>query len=80
MSCGAYGLPLVHHAVEHNMSAVYVGAFLPLFFGIAGRRHRSPNAASVMRLAMNEHWIEPLAEETPDGREQFSGEAGAYWG
>lgn len=74
LACGAYGLPLARHAKSRNISSIYAGGILPLLFGIAGKRHRElPQFSS----HINHHWVSPLPEESPHGKENVEG--GAYW-
>ena len=73
LGCGAYGLPLQHHAKRRNISSVYVGGLLATLFGIHSKRARASFSAS-----FNSHWMAPLPEETPEGNEKMEG--GAYWG
>ena len=72
LGCGAYGLPLQHHAKRRNISSVYVGGLLATLFGIRSKRARA------FSTSFNSHWMEPLPEETPEGNERMEG--GAYWG
>jgi hypothetical protein len=77
LSCGAFGMPLAHHAVRRGVAAVYVGGRMPALFGIIGAVDRELPA---VRKRMNAHWQPPLTIETPSqkGRDQFHGNS--YWG
>lgn len=77
LSCGAFGMPLAHHAVKRGVAAVYVGGRMPALFGIIGAVDRELPA---VRKRMNAHWQPPLTVETPSqkGRDQFHGNS--YWG
>ncbi len=74
IGASAYSLPLAVHAKKLGKQGIHLGGALQLFFGICGRRwDHNPD---VMRL-MNEYWVRPLPEETPDNHLQM--ENGAYW-
>jgi|EP00966_Prymnesium_polylepis_P199841 hypothetical protein len=70
-------MPLARHAKLHNMSAVYIGGFLPMLFGVHGRRHRIAEGGKRFAGSFNEHWISAVPEETPPNKERMEG--GAYW-
>jgi len=74
IGCGAYGLPL-GAAVKHSgKSAIHMGGALQLLFGISGRRWEAmPQYAGLM----NDAWVRPSHDETPDAASKVDG--GCYW-
>ena len=74
LGCGAFGMPLAHHARSRGLSAVYVGGRVPTLFGVVGRHDRT---LPQVRARINAHWISPLPEEVPKGIEHVEG--GVYW-
>lgn len=74
LSCGAYGMPLANRIHQRNMSAIYVGGALQLSFGIKGRRWEG---WAFFKEFVNEHWVRPSADETPDHARLIEG--ATYW-
>jgi hypothetical protein len=70
-SCGAFSLPLCHHAFKSNKIAINLGGDLQILFGVKGKRWDDPF------YKYNDYWIHPLPEETPGG--VFKVENGCYW-
>jgi hypothetical protein len=80
LGCGGYGMPLAAHAKQRGLSAVYVGGFLQLLFGIRGARWQSrPEMASELS---NPYWTRVMPHELPSGnRAKFDGDGlkTGYW-
>lgn len=74
LGCGGFGMPLAHHARARGVSSVYLGGYLPVLFGVAGKYHR---AQAQVHRHINDAWVRPLPEETPEGKEAVEG--GVYW-
>ena len=73
LGCGAYGMPLGRHAVARGMSAVYVGGFLQVLFGIGGARYDRngilraghPVAPPFHRLSLCAPALHPIPPSAP---------------
>lgn len=75
LGCGSYGLPLCDYIYsERKKSAVYVGGFIQLLFGILGKRWTSRGREQVF---FNEHWINVPKEYVPVNSDKVEG--GCYW-
>ena len=74
LGCGAYGLPLAAAIKGMGRPVLQLGGALQLLFGIRGRRWE---AIPPFAALMNEHWVRPLPEETPQASTQVDG--GCYW-
>jgi hypothetical protein len=74
LGCGAYGLPLGAAIKASGRQAIHLGGALQVLFGIRGRRWEEIPTIAAM---MNEHWIRPSAQETPDSASLVDG--GCYW-
>lgn len=72
IAAGAYGMFLADYCKSIGKQSIYLGSFLQLMFGIYGRRWIDEGATF-----MNEHWVRPLPEETPENAERV--EKGCYW-
>jgi hypothetical protein len=76
IGAGGYGLPLAAFVKSLGRQAVHLGGATQLFFGIRGLRWEVEYEDTIVPL-MNEHWVRPLASETPDGANLVEG--GCYW-
>ncbi len=74
IGAGAYGLPLAAHVKRIGKKAIQLGGATQILFGIKGIRWESIPLISVL---FNEHWINPLPAERPDGYKKI--ENGCYW-
>ncbi len=74
LGCGAYGLPLGAVIKQAGRQAIHLGGALQVLFGIRGRRWEQ--IGSVASL-MNEHWIRPSSQETPESA--LLVDEGCYW-
>ena len=74
LGCGAYGLPLAAYIKQLGKQAIYVGGSLQLMFGIRGKRWE--NAKHVTQY-LNEYWVYPSTQETPESYANI--ESGCYW-
>ena len=75
IGAGAYGLPLASFAKKMGKQAIHMGGVTQILFGIKGRRWEQLYADSTGKL-FNEHWIRPLASETPTNKDDV--EKGCY--
>jgi hypothetical protein len=74
IAAGAYGLPLVQHLKESEISAIYMGGSLQLLFGIMGTRWRElPNIQEVI----TDSWIDGSNGKKPFGYRFIEG--ATYW-
>jgi hypothetical protein len=76
IGAGAYGLPLASFVKKMGKQSIHLGGVTQILFGIRGRRWEREYADSTAKL-FNEHWIRPLASETPANVENI--ERGCYW-
>ena len=74
IGCGAYGLPLAAHVKRLGKQAIHLGGQTQVMFGIKVKRWEDREFFLNM---FNEHWIRPLAEETPVNSKKI--EDGCYW-
>jgi hypothetical protein len=77
IGCGAYGFPLAAHVKRMGKKAVHLGGATQTLFGIKGKRWEEKKEHQIVAGMMNEHWIRPLAKETPEGIKNVEG--GCYW-
>lgn len=74
IGCGAYGFPLAAYCKKIGKKAIHLGGATQILFGIKGKRWEElPEVAALM----NEHWVRPLPEETPQQNKKVEG--GCYW-
>lgn len=84
IGCGAYGFSLAAHAKMTGHQSVHLGGVLQLLFGIKGKRWinnsqdliSSPQS-NYYNSIINEEWIFPSKEETPDIAKNI--EDACYW-
>jgi hypothetical protein len=76
IGAGAYGLPLASFAKEMGKQAIHLGGVTQILFGIKGKRWEREYADSTAKL-FNEHWVRPLASETPESKNKV--DKGCYW-
>lgn len=74
VSAGSYSYPLAHHAKKMGRIGIHAGGGLQLFFGIMGRRWEK---SDYLVEIVNDYWIRPSKEETPDTA--LLVENGCYW-
>ncbi len=74
IGCGAYGFPLAAFIKKLGKKAVHLGGSTQILFGIKGKRWENHEFISTL---FNEHWVKPLAEETPENYQSV--EQGCYW-
>jgi hypothetical protein len=74
IGCGAYGFHLAAHIKRMGKKAVHLGGATQILFGIKGKRWEAIPAVSIL---MNDHWVRPLPEETPEEGRKVEG--GCYW-
>lgn len=74
IGCGAYGFPLAAYCKKNGKKAIHLGGATQILFGIRGKRWEElPEVAKFM----NEYWVRPLPEETPQAKQTVEG--GCYW-
>jgi hypothetical protein len=79
IGCGANGFPLAAHVKRNEKKSIQLRGSLQLLFGIRGKRWEKPNLNkdySFFNL-MNEHWVRPPIEETPQISVKVEG--ATYW-
>jgi len=76
IGAGAYGLPLASFAKSMGKQAIHLGGVTQILFGIKGRRWEREYEDSTAKL-FNEHWVRPLASETPAHKDRV--DRGCYW-
>ena len=74
VGAGAYGLPLAAFIKRLGRQAVHLGGPTQILFGIRGRRW---DVRPFYAELMNEYWVRPLAEETP--QIGLTTADGGYW-
>lgn len=74
LGCGAYGLPLGAAIKDAGKQAIHLGGALQVMFGIRGRRWEQIPAVAEL---MNDAWIRPAKDETPQAATLVEG--GCYW-
>lgn len=74
VGAGAYGLPLAAEAKKMGKVGIHIGGSIQLLFGIKGNRWTSREDFNKL---INNHWINPLPEDTPKNKESIEG--GCYW-
>lgn len=72
LGCGAYGFPLAAHVKRMEKKAIHMGGATQMLFGIRGKRWEEEYGEF-----MNEYWIRPSKEETPEVAIKI--ENGCYW-
>jgi hypothetical protein len=79
IGCGAYGFPLAAHVKRNGKKSIHLGGSLQLLFGIRGKRWENPNLNKDYSFfdLMNEHWVRPSIEETPQNSVKVEG--ATYW-
>jgi hypothetical protein len=76
IGAGAYGLPLASFAKKMGKRAIHMGGVTQILFGIKGNRWEKDYADTTAKL-FNEHWVRPMASETPVNKDMI--EKGCYW-
>ena len=74
VGAGAYSLPLCSFIKQLGKKAVHLGGDTQILFGIKGKRWDQREAG---RRLYNQHWVRPLASETPSSHDKVEG--GCYW-
>lgn len=77
LGCGAYGMPLASMLKQSGKQAIHMGGVTQIMFGIKGKRWEEMEAYKYIKDMMNENWVTPLAEETPQKSKKV--EKGCYW-
>ena len=72
LGCGAYGFPLAAHVKQMGKQAIHMGGATQMLFGIRGKRWEEEYGEF-----MNEYWIRPSKEETPESAIKI--ENACYW-
>ena len=74
IGCGAYGFPLAAHVKQIGKKAVHLGGAVASLFGVLSHSVMINEKLSEM---VNDFWIKPLDEETPNNFQLV--ENGRYW-
>jgi len=78
IACGAYGFPLAAHVKRMGKKSFHIGGGLQLLFGISGKRWEKENFNNSYNYnLMNEYWVKPDKDETPQNADIVEG--GCYW-
>lgn len=85
VGAGAYGFHLAAHAKRMGKKGFHVGGALQLLFGIKGKRWEDVNYGVIewgipsgsYATLMNENWVRPKANETPQNATDVEG--ACYW-
>ena len=75
IGCGAYGMPLAARLKQAGKKAIHLGGVTQCLFGIKGSRW--VNSPIDKKIPINENWVYPKADETPNGAQNVEG--GCYW-
>ncbi len=75
-AAGGYSNQLVSYAKKIGKVGINMGGSIDPLFGIKTKRYVTQNNR-VPKSFINEHWIEPLAEDKPAGADSIEG--GCYW-
>jgi len=76
LGCGAYGMPLAARIKRMGKKAIHIGGAVQCLFGIKGKRWEIP-FYNYQEKFYNEHWVRPMAAETPKGADKVEG--ATYW-
>ena len=76
LGCGAYGMPLAARIKRMGKKAIHIGGAVQCLFGIKGKRWEVP-VYNYQERFYNEHWVRPMAAETPKGAGKVEG--ATYW-
>lgn len=74
IGCGAYGFPLAAYVKSIGKKAIHLGGAVANMFGI---KSKQINIATKLSTLVNEYWISPNENETPQNFHQVEG--GLYW-
>ena len=77
IGCGAYGFPLAAHVKRNGKKAIHMGGATQLLFGIRGQRWENYIEHFDYNQFMNDYWVRPSSEETPQQSKNVEG--GCYW-
>lgn len=77
IGCGSWGMPLAAHIKELGKVAIHLGGATQLLFGIIGSRWETQWPEFRKLNLVNENWIRPLPEETPEWSKQY--DKNSYW-
>lgn len=75
LGCGGLAMPIARRLKEKGLIAIVLGGAIQVLFGIKGRRWLTHDVISKF---MNDSWVFPSEEETPDHAKYV--ENGCYWG
>ncbi|SEG16002.1 hypothetical protein SAMN02910276_02026 [Butyrivibrio sp. Su6] len=75
IGCGAYGMPLAAMIKKAGRKAIHMGGVTQCLFGIKGKRWI--NSPIDKKIPINENWIFPSENETPEGARNV--EDACYW-
>lgn len=74
IGAGFYGFPLTAHVKRMGKKGIHLAGATQLLFGIRGKRW---DGWSFYRQLINENWVRPSSEETPQDFQKV--EDGCYW-
>lgn len=76
VSSGGYGNLICNYLYDNNISSIYVGGVLQMYFGILGTRWEKERP-EIVKLYYNEHWSRPKDNEKPSNFNNV--ESSCYW-
>lgn len=77
LGCGAYGLPLAAKIKKAGKQAIHLGGVTQILFGIKGKRWEEMEDYRYVKDMMNDAWVYPNAQDTPENANIVEG--GCYW-
>lgn len=77
LGCGSWGMPLAAYIKQMGKVAVHLGGSTQLLFGIIGSRWESLWPEFRELNLVNEHWVRPQPEETPQWAKNYDNNS--YW-
>ncbi len=76
IGCGSWGMPVAAQIKRMGKVAIHLGGATQILFGIIGNRWETLYPGFTERF-VNEHWVRPLKEETPDWAVRYDDKS--YW-
>ena len=77
LGCGSWGMPLAAYIKKMGKVAVHLGGSTQLLFGIIGTRWETQWPEFRALDLVNDKWVRPLKEETPNWAKGF--DKNSYW-
>lgn len=77
LGCGSWGMPLAGYIKDMGKVAIHLGGSTQLLFGIIGERWESQWPEFRALGLVNDNWVRPLPEETPEWAKGY--DKNSYW-